>query len=437
MLQFTVENSQSKIKRKVKDRAEAQVYNSFTSLIDDDHQIDYPNIHPGNELQINEPKIMQPQINEPQVNESQVNEPQINESQVNEPQINVLPNNEQLFDIETAMEIGDSNIEDEEISNEDDASSNENDIDYLDDLDDEMSDNIDEFMETVDEYEKEIYKNSEIKLKHFIIVFIESFHGIKIPHATLSKFLNFIRMIVPNENLNIPKNFKSLLKFYGLSKVQNKKICAKCSDELGDDAVCLKQECVLFKGIAKNSNKNDPILTEFEIASDLKELLEKKWHAILEYREILRCNLVSDFCNSEYYKSKNLALNSISFILFIDGAQFNKGSNGSIWAILGIVANLPPLIRSTFNNIMKILLIHGTLFDFNGIFSKHLSKLKNLLENGIEITLSNGITKITVNIHALLADNPGRSKTCYCRQHNGRFGCFHCLNECYTTDGEK
>ena len=81
--------------------------------------------------------------------------------------------------------------------------------------------------------------------------------------------------------------------------------------------------------------------------------------------------------------------------------------------------------------------MHGTLFDFNGIFSKHLITLKNLLANGIKIMVGNSGIIISVNIHALIADNLARGKICYFRQHNGRFGCFHCLSQCYTTDGEK
>ena len=98
---------------------------------------------------------------------------------------------------------------------------------------------------------------------------------------------------------------------------------------------------------------------------------------------------------------------------------------------------MPPLIRSAFKNIIKILFIHGNLFDLNGIFDKHLSLLKSLLVNGIDICVSNSVTKIAVYIHGLVADNPGRSKVCYCGQHNGTFGCFHCLSQCYITDGEK
>ena len=148
-------------------------------------------------------------------------------------------------------------------------------------------------------------------------------------------------------------------------------------------------------------------------------------------------NLVSDICNSAHYMSKQLAIINISLCLFIDVAQFNNSNNGTIWAVLGIVANLPPLIRFAFKNLIKILFKHGTLFDFNGIFAKHLTKLKSLLTNGLTIMVSNCETKITINIHALIADNPGRAKICYCRQHNGRYGCFHCLSQCYTTDGEK
>jgi hypothetical protein len=107
----------------------------------------------------------------------------------------------------------------------------------------------------------------------------------------------------------------------------------------------------------------------------------------MEYKTKLNSNEVTDICNSNLYKSSDIVLNSISLILFIDGAQFNKSENGSIWAILGIISNLPPKIRSSFANMLKILFINGRIFDFNGIFDKQMSSFNDMVTNGLEITI--------------------------------------------------
>jgi len=415
-------NAKSKASRKEKDNTLSEIYNKTVLALSSDEEEQIFN------TRFDEPLVIDSRLDEPLIIDSRLDGPLVIDSRLDE--VDVFRPDSNLIQM------------DEDLNTDDDAysfttcSSSEIEIEQ-DETDSEFEFDLDAFIESADNYEKQIYKHSEIKLKHFIIIFTATFTGLKISKKILNKFLKFVRAILPKDELNIPKTLDSMNKFYEISKIQTIKICSKCSDTLSNESICEKRECLRFKNSKKNKNKLDPILTEFEFTNELRLLLEKNWPTIIEYRMTLSRNLVSDICNSAHYTSKQLSINNISLCLFIDGAQFNKSNNGTIWAILGIVANLPPLIRSAFNNLIKILFIHGTLFDFNGIFAKHLSKLKSLLANGLTIMVSNCETKITVNIHALIADNPGRAKICYCRQHNGRFGCFHCLSQCYTTDGEK
>ncbi len=446
-------NAKSKASRKEKDNNLSEIYNKTVLALSSDeeeHEIFNTRLDEPVEIdsRLDGPLVIDSRLDEPLVIDSRLDGPLVIDSRLDDPIIIDSrldePETFQPILIEPDVFRPDSNLiqMDEDFNTDDDAysfttcSSSEIEIEQ-DETDSEFEFDLDEFIESADNYEKQIYKHSEIKLKHFIIIFTATFTGLKISKKILNKFLKFVRAILPKDELNIPKTLDSMNKFYEISKIQTIKICSKCSDTLSNESICEKRECLRFKNSKKNKNKLDPILTEFEFTNELRLLLEKNWPTIIEYRMTLSRNLVSDICNSAHYTSKQLSINNISLCLFIDGAQFNKSNNGTIWAILGIVANLPPLIRSAFNNLIKILFIHGTLFDFNGIFAKHLSKLKSLLANGLTIMVSNCETKITVNIHALIADNPGRAKICYCRQHNGRFGCFHCLSQCYTTDGEK
>ena len=87
-------------------------------------------------------------------------------------------------------------------------------------------------------------------------------------------------------------------------------------------------------------------------------------------------------CNSKQYYSKALAHNSICLVLFFDGAQFNTGSNGTIYVLEAVIANLPPLKRSSFElfNFIQMLFI----FQNYPKRKKHPVKvkmLKKLLKN--------------------------------------------------------
>jgi hypothetical protein len=300
-----------------------------------------------------------------------------------------------------------------------------------------LNENLENYFNKYDKHEKEIYAHSNIKYKHFVAIYIKEFVGLDLSNEIHNKFLKFLRVILPSDGLNLPKTYKSLVKSYKLPSVVNKKLCAKCSKELEKHEECQEASCIHFKNTRENRGKKDPYLIEFNIEEQLKSLIAKHWQTIQEYRNVLSSNQVSDICNSNLYNSYHLTQNTISLLLFIDGAPFSKSDKGSVWAILGIIANLPPLIRSSFKNMFKICFINGKLFNFNGIYDNHLNKFKNVLQFGINININGQITNIKLTIHALIADNPGRAKAGNFQQHNGTHGCFHCLSVCFSHNGKK
>ena len=124
---------------------------------------------------------------------------------------------------------------------------------------------------------------------------------------------------------------------------------------------------------------------------------------------------------------KAICENNISIILFFDGASFNKGLTGEVWAVFGMVANLPPLIRTEFFNMIKFIFISGKSFALNSLLDNHLANLSSLLRDGLEIKQFN--MKLIVYIHSVIADAPARAKICNTKQFNGEFGCIHCMNK--------
>jgi hypothetical protein len=121
--------------------------------------------------------------------------------------------------------------------------------------------------------------------------------------------------------------------------------------------------------------------------------------------------------------------------LFADGVQFLKSNTGTIWAVLGMICNLPPVIRCMFMNIIKLIFIHNRSFNFNGIVEKHLlNEIKKLSSEGLKI--SDTVT-VLVYIHGFIRDAPARAKCCNSIQFNGEFACLHCLNPGKLTTSHK
>lgn len=176
----------------------------------------------------------------------------------------------------------------------------------------------------------------------------------------------------------------------------------------------------------ENYNIVDPFLFEFDYYLQLVSLIEKYWGIILDYKNSLVQLTTSDICNSEFYAKKDVCLNSICIFLFVDAASFSKSVSGSVWAILAIIGNLPPLIRSKFNNILKIVYISGKRIDFNSIFNLYMTDFKEIINNAV--TIEKLGLKLNVFVHGLIADCPARSKICNTKQFIGNYGCLFCLH---------
>lgn len=267
---------------------------------------------------------------------------------------------------------------------------------------------INENQDLNDEY---IYSNSNIKYKEFVCAFISLTSKIKISKNDINVLLKFIKSILPPDNL-IQSSYYLLLKRLKYQIPLKQKICAECNEALGTDN-CENDQCKI---------KSTIDIIKFDFTEELKLILTKYWIKILDYKLNLNFNSTTDICNSK----NSLVKNCISLILFADGAQFLKSNTGTIWAILGMICNLPPVIRCMFMNIIKLIFIHNRSFSFNGIVEKHLLiEIKKLSSEGLK--LSDTVT-VLVYIHGFIADAPARAKCCNSIQFNGEFGCLHCFN---------
>lgn len=144
---------------------------------------------------------------------------------------------------------------------------------------------------------------------------------------------------------------------------------------------------------------------------------------IIYLASILNENDFVDISNSNAYV---LERNTINLLLFVDGATFNKSSSSSTWAFFCTICELPPLLRSSYQNIIRILFWNGKSPNFQAVFDHYLDDFKEVLRNGISINELNLIIK--VKLHAFIADSQARPKVINSVQYNGINGCLHCLN---------
>ena len=121
--------------------------------------------------------------------------------------------------------------------------------------------------------------------------------------------------------------------------------------------------------------------------------------------------------------------------MFIDAASFQKSNNLQITAILAQIAELPPILRYSYCNTLRILFWQGSSPDFNVVFEKHLIQLNTLLKNGLYID-SIG-KKFQVRLFLNINDTVERAKVTNSMQFNGYYGCFHCMNPGEMIDGIK
>lgn len=125
------------------------------------------------------------------------------------------------------------------------------------------------------------------------------------------------------------------------------------------------------------------------------------------------------------YGKHNYKENTLSLVVFYDGANFTNSNKSSFWAMFSIIADLPPIVRFRYSNIISHFIISSSQVDINKYSYKHSSELEKLICNGLEIS---GFGKVNIRIIGMICDTVARSKVLYTIQFNGKYGCIQCLH---------
>ena len=96
---------------------------------------------------------------------------------------------------------------------------------------------------------------------------------------------------------------------------------------------------------------------------------------------------------------------------------------------MGMISDLDPKIRSRLENLVTFFHLGVSVANNNLFCEKYMDSFKDLLENGLEISLLNGqLNKFSFKIMIVIADNVAFPKVFNCNQYNGFFGCIKCLH---------
>ena len=201
-----------------------------------------------------------------------------------------------------------------------------------DDFDSEVIDQLalKGFISTIEREDPPIYENAQVKYKIWSAMFIDIAFDSKVDMVGGDKLLKFFKFSMPQKNNVIPKTYKFLVNAFNFSNPSLFKICGHRYSTLTNSQICNKLECLSVKSLKKNLNKPDADLIKFDFVNDLRKILNKHWSDVLTYKEILRSGIITDICNSLLYNSMQLCHNSISVLLFFDGASFTKTGKGKL-----------------------------------------------------------------------------------------------------------
>ena len=115
----------------------------------------------------------------------------------------------------------------------------------------------------------------------------------------------------------------------------------------------------------------------------------------------------------------------IQLVCNIDGAKVFRSKSTSIWPVWIQVYNLPPILRSSFSNIVLLSLWHGqSKPDFSELLIKLTAELDMLINKSVNVP---EIGRVFFRLRSLVCDMPAKAAMLCMTQFNGYYGCPHCF----------
>ena len=199
-------------------------------------------------------------------------------------------------------------------------------------------------------------------------------------------------------------------------------MCIVCNRELLDKNKCSNENCQDYVNQKENLNKPSPYYITHNYYDSFRLIITKYWHKILKYRsELKRETLITYICNAEENKnSTEIALNSVSLILFVDQANFSKSTlDNNLYFILGQIMDLPLTIRNSKFNILHFFTWGGYIYNFSKALTFIQPSFNTFLQAEIDIMDLN--IKLRVNLFVVICDASMTPKAFNINQYNRLF----------------
>jgi hypothetical protein len=265
-----------------------------------------------------------------------------------------------------------------------------------------------------------LFIDAHISLNEFNLLFMALLNKLSLPETHSEALFEFIKLILPTSN-HVSESYYKYKKSFKNTLVKEHKLCHICKMKFVNNK-CPSESCCSNREEKKINIKKSIKVIEADIETQIRTILTNHFNTIVKYKyEMSRSDTINDICNGSSYKIEN---NKITLLLFTDAVTYTKSVANSMWAIFSAIVELPPLLRTSCENIIFHSIWSGDLDDFNLYFKTYNSQIDNIITFGMQF---NDID-ITIEIHAFTGDTPARCKALNCINFNGRYGCIMCYH---------
>ena len=129
-----------------------------------------------------------------------------------------------------------------------------------------------------------IYSNAGLNFEQFCKAFIIASRGMNLSYPGKNVFFEFLKATYPNDSILQSCTLSQVIRSYRVPKVVIKKACLICQKELAKSEVCKNPNCVKKKKNALYSSYKDPKFINFNIVSQLSNIIENKWLDMIVYK---------------------------------------------------------------------------------------------------------------------------------------------------------
>ena len=187
----------------------------------------------------------------------------------------------------------------------------------------------------------------------------------------------------------------------------------------------LKRRYHVFKSQHQNFVKScsDGEYWVLDFVSELHQIVQSNLEFIEEYSQQRDPNKDIKLQPCLNFDNKNI---TISLVLNSDGVRFVKSSRDQLWPVWLAIADLPPVLRCSYKNIVLAALWRGAKKpDWEPLFND----LGQLLSRRMTLEYKQMSLNVTFKIILLIADIPATASMLNMHHHLAKYGCTLCLIE--------